>query len=75
MVRLAAAGAPAGSGLSAAEILGARKLLAAVLDDIAARELGSDKWPQLLDLHLYQDQSNDKRGLQHIGGDHDAQGN
>jgi hypothetical protein len=72
MARFTAPGAAGGSSLRAAEILGARKFVAAVVDHVMTGKSGRDEGSQLRDLHLHQDHSKDQKGLQRIGGDHDA---
>ena len=64
VVRFIAAGPPGGSGLSAAEIFGARKFVAAVVDHVMAGESGRDEGLQLGDLHLHGDRGKDQKRLQ-----------
>ena len=64
MVRFVAAAAAGGSGFSAAQILGAGQLLAAVIDHIVTRKSGRDEGTQLGDLHLDRDRRENQKGLQ-----------
>jgi hypothetical protein len=75
VLRLAATGASSVSSLRAAEIFSARKFVAAVIDYVVTGEAGSDEGLQLRNLQLHHDHGKNQEGLQHIGGDHDAQGN
>jgi hypothetical protein len=71
-----AAASPAGiSTSSAAEIFGTREFVTTVVDHVVAGKWGCDKGSQLRDLHWHRDSGKDQKGLQHIGGNHDAQGN
>jgi hypothetical protein len=72
---LSASGAAAGSSLRAAEILGARQFFAAVVDHVVTGESRRDERAQLGDLYLNKNRCRDQKSLQHIGGEHDAQGN
>jgi hypothetical protein len=75
MARFTAPGAAGGSSLRAAEILGARKFVAAVINYVVAGKSGRDEGSQLRDLHLHHNHGKDQKRLQHIGGKHDAQRN
>jgi hypothetical protein len=64
-----------GTRFGAAEILGPRKFVTAVVDDVMRRNPGSDIRPQFRNLGGNDDSGKDQKGLHYIGGDHDPQGN
>jgi hypothetical protein len=75
MVRLVATCAPCASRFGAAEIFGAGKLVAAVVDYVVARKPGCNEGAQLRNLYLHDDCGKNQESFQKIGRDHDAQWN
>jgi len=75
MVCFVTAGFADDSSLSATEILGAGKFVAAVINHVVAGYPGRDVGAQLLNLYLHNDRDKDQKSFQKIGRDHHAQGN
>jgi hypothetical protein len=73
MIRFVASRAASCSGLGAAEILGARQFVAAVIDNIVLRKSRHYERSHLRDLHLDRDRRENQKGFQHIGRHHDSQ--